>query len=152
MLLVVLGTDSISAGRFTPGTHRSSTGLDIRRVRRPCERCPRNLPQDLVHQYPFVFASEDLSRRLREGRAAPKVASALNVIHEPLVTYSDAYEATHHVVESFLSIQHVLVHITCDLEAAPFSELDQVKCRIISISPAPAMQTDERLLDDTMPD
>jgi hypothetical protein len=73
-------------------------------------------------------------------------------MHEPkmLFTYSDAYEATHHIVGTVLSIQHLVLHITCDSGLAPYSELDQVKYQVISVSPALSMQNYERLLDTTM--
>jgi hypothetical protein len=93
---------------------------------------------------------------LKEERATPRVASAQgdNIIHEPetLIAYSDAYKVTRHVVGSVLPVQHMTQHITCDPEAAPYPELDQVKYRVIWISPAPSMKNHERLLDATMRD
>jgi hypothetical protein len=82
------------------------------------------------------------------------VASAPNdgIIHEleTLMTYSDAYEATHHVVWSVLAIQHLVLHITYDPEAALSSELDQVKCRVAWTPSAPYMRNRQRLLATTM--
>jgi hypothetical protein len=40
--------------------------------------------------------------------------------------------------------------ITCDSKAAPYSELDQAKCRVIWISPARSLQDHDRLLDTTL--
>jgi hypothetical protein len=94
-----------------------------------------------------------LQASIAEGeKSAPKVISALDMIHKPLITYSDAYQTAHHMVRTVLSIQHVVLHITYDSEAAPYLELDQVKYRVIWISPAPSMQNHERLLDTTMRD
>jgi hypothetical protein len=63
------------------------------------------------------------------GSAAAKVASAFSIMDEPLalITYSDACDAAHDVIESDVPLQHLVLHTTYDLEAAPSSELGQVK-------------------------
>jgi hypothetical protein len=88
------------------------------------------------------------------GRAAAKVASAFSIMDEPLslITYLDACDAAHDVVESDLLLQHVVRHVTHDLEAAPTSELDQVKYRVVWTSPAPYMRNRQGLLATTIRD
>jgi hypothetical protein len=82
--------------------------------------------QSLLHLKTFhLFMQASLDGQT----ATPKVAFALNMIHKPLITYSDAYETTHHIVGSVLFVQHVVLHITYDPEAAPHSKLDQAKHR-----------------------
>jgi hypothetical protein len=68
------------------------------------------------------------------------------------ITYSDACKTIHHVVGGRLSVQLLVLHITCDPEAAPSSELDKVKHRVISMSPASCMQSHERFLNTTIQD
>jgi hypothetical protein len=82
------------------------------------------------------------------------VACGLNIIHKPKmpITYSDACKTIHHVVGGRLSVQLLVLHIICDPEAAPSSELDKVKHRVISMSPASCMQSHEHLLDTTIRD
>jgi hypothetical protein len=85
------------------------------------------------------------------GRATAKVVSAFSIIDEPQAL-SDACDAAHDVVESDLLLQHVVLHITYDLEAAPTSELDQAKYRVVWAPPAPYMRNQEHLIDTIMRD
>jgi hypothetical protein len=76
------------------------------------------------------------------------------MIHGPemLIADSNAYEVTHQAVGTFLSVRHVVPHFTYDSEAAPSSELDQVKYCVLWISPVLSTQSHERLLDTTVRD
>jgi hypothetical protein len=152
MLLVEPRTENLSPGHVTSGTHRRSTGFDVRRVRRPCKRCPRHLPLDLVHQRPFDFASEDLlslCEQCQRGRGSLRKWHPLSTSYTSRSSFTRT-PTRPPIISSEVFLPFSMWFITCDSKAAPYSELDQAKCRVIWISPARSLQDHDRLLDTTL--